>query len=164
MCHRGTKYIVLPPWLNSWLTLRVQLLPLLLLSLTIHSWLALFLHTPSPLTLACLPPGVVSYLLLFLLCLSLHPAVSAFLSRREKAVTLSLLSWLALILSTSHCLVSGWESLALVSCLPSPHQLALLPPCLILALQIPLALPWIRRKLVNVRRGHVYRGLYERKL
>ena len=30
--------------------------------------------------------------------------------------------------------------------------------------QLPLSLPWIRRKLVAVRRGHVYRGIYEQKL
>jgi predicted dinucleotide-binding enzyme len=133
---RGTKYIVLPGWLLAWHALRLQLLPILLLSLTIHAWLVLFLHRPGPLTLACLPPGVVAHLLLLLLSLSLHPAIASFLSRREKAVTLSVLSWLALLLSTAHCLVSGWDRLAAVSCLPSPHQLALLPPCLTLALQV----------------------------
>jgi len=161
---RGTKYIILPPWLCSWTKLRVQLFPLLLLSLTIHAWLALFLHNPGPLTQACLPPGVVSHLFLLLLTLSLHPAISSFLSRREKSVLLSTLSWLSLFLSTAHTIISGWDRLAIISCLPSSHQLALLPPCLTLALQLPLSLPWIRRKLVAVRRGHVYRGIYEQKL
>ena len=151
---RGTKYIILPPWLCSWTKLRVQLFPLLLLSLTIHAWLALFLHDHGPLTQACLPPGVVSHLFLLLLTLSLHPAISSFLSRREKSVLLSTLSWLSLFLSTAHTIISGWDRLAIISCLPSSHQvsfkmfltlkirsifqLALLPPCLTLALQVNL--------------------------
>ena len=31
-------------------------------------------------------------------------------------------------------------------------------------IQAPLMLPWIRRKLINIRRGHVYRGIYEQKI
>ena len=122
---RGTKYIILPPWLVSWTKLRVQLFPLLLLSLTIHAWLALFLHNPGPLTKACLPPGVVSHLFLLLLTLSLHPAISSFLSRREKSVLLSSFSWLSLLLSTAHTIISGWDRLAIISCLPSSHQVSI---------------------------------------
>ena len=195
---RGTKYIILPPWLCSWTKLRVQLFPLLLLSLTIHAWLALFLHNPRPLTQACLPPGVVSHLFLLLLTLSLHPAISSFLSRREKSVLLSTLSWLSLFLSTAHTIISGWDRLAIISCLPSSHQVSFkmfltlkirsifsacpstslshssssgksaqnpgLPFLTPFPHQLPLSLPWIRRKLVAVRRGHVYRGIYEQKL
>ena len=57
--------------------------------------------------------------------------------------------------------MSGWEA---VGCLPSPHQLGLLPPGLALLLPLPLTLPWIRTKLTNIQRGHIYRGLYERKI
>ena len=57
--------------------------------------------------------------------------------------------------------MSGWEA---VGCLPSPHQLGLLPPGLALLLHLPLTLPWIRTKLTNIQRGHIYRGLYERKI
>ena len=159
---RGTKSIPLPNWLSSWLKLRPQLFPFLLLSIFLHSWLGLFL--PVKTSLASLPPGVFSQLLLLLLTLSLHPSFSSFPSRKEKGLLLSFISWSSIILSTLHTLLAGWSTLATFSCLPSPQQIALLPPCLTLGLQLPLVLPWIRRKLVDVRRGHVYRGIYERKL
>ena len=161
---RGTKYITLPPWLLAWTALRIKLFPLLFISLLSHGWLALFLNTSSAASLSCLPPGVLSYHFLLLLCLSLHPAISSFMSRQEKTVTMSLLSWSALILSTMHCIMSGWNKLAFVECLPSSHQLSLILPTITIFLQIPLMLPWMRKKLVNIQRGHVYRGIYERKL
>ena len=161
---RGTKYINLPRWLLTWTALRIKLFPLLLISLLSHGWLALFLHNSSPSSLACLPPGVLSHLLLLLLCLSLHPAISSFMSRQEKTLTLSFLSWSALLLSTMHCIMSGWNKLAFMDCLPSSHQLSLILPTITIFLQIPLMLPWIRKKLLNIQRGHVYRGIYERKL
>ena len=162
---RGTKYISLPLWLTSWTDLRIKLFPLIFVSLITHGWLALFFSSSSnSSSLSCLPPGVISYLCLLLLCLSLHPAISSFLSRQERTVTTSFLSWTALLLSTAHCIMSGWNKLALMQCLPSPHQLSLFPPTATLFLQVPLMLPWIRRKLINIRRGHVYRGIYERKM
>ena len=162
---RGTKYIILPPWLLAWTDLRIKLFPLLFISLLSHGWLALFLSNNSSVSsLSSLPPGVLSYLSLLFLCLSLHPAISSFMSRYEKTVTVSLLSWSALLLSTMHCIMSGWDKLAFMECLPSSHQLSLILPTITIFLQIPLMLPWIRKKLVNIQRGHVYRGIYERKL
>ena len=161
---RGTKYINLPPWLLTWIALRTKLFPLLFISLLSHGWLALFLHNSTSSSLACLPPGVLSYIFLLLLCLSLHPAISSFMSRQEKTLSMSFLSWSSLILSTMHCIMSGWNRLAFMECLPSPHQLSLILPTITIFLQIPLMLPWIRKKLLNIQRGHVYKGIYERKL
>ena len=44
---RGTKYIILPPWLMVWTSLRIKLFPLLFISLLNHGWLALFLTNTS---------------------------------------------------------------------------------------------------------------------
>ena len=185
---RGTKYTTSPGWLNTWTTsLRLRLYPLALVSLTTHAWLATFLPATSRVSL---PPGVPAYLALLLLCLSLHPVISSMMSRQEKLVTTSSLSWTSLILATTHALMSSWSSLTSLQCLPSPHQISLILPSLTIFLQVvrlsdtniyylnifnknqinicsrqaPLMLPWIRKKLVHIRRGHVYRGVYERKM
>lgn len=52
---RGTKYTCIPTWLDTWsYNIRCKLYPLLLVSITLHGWLALFLpHT----SVASLPPG-----------------------------------------------------------------------------------------------------------
>ena len=93
---------------------------------------------------------------------------------------MSVLTWTSLLLATVHAVMADMAALARVSCLPSPHQLSLLLPVLTIFLQVrkhsrvgrchddiiqaPLMLPWIRRKLINIRRGHVYRGIYEQKI
>ena len=54
---RGTKYTTLPSWLETWTHLRTKLFPLLLASLIVHSWLAIFLPNKS---VASLPPGKIN--------------------------------------------------------------------------------------------------------
>ena len=175
---RGTKYTLTPRWLNSWTSsLRLRLYPLILVSLTTHAWLATFLPTT---TRSCLPAGVPAYLALLLLTLSLHPVISSLMSSHEKVLTCSVLSWTSLLLGTAHTLMSDWDNLTSFQCLPSPHQISLILPSITIFLQVlflisqfsinsafgqaPLMLPWIRQKLVQLRRGHVYRGIYERKI
>ena len=52
---RGTKYTCIPTWLDTWTShIRCKLYPLLLVSITLHAWLALFLPHKS---VASLPPG-----------------------------------------------------------------------------------------------------------
>ena len=52
---RGTKYMSIPSWLNTWaFELHTKLHPLLFVSLTLHGWLAIFLPNSSE---ASLPPG-----------------------------------------------------------------------------------------------------------
>ena len=77
---RGTKYIPLPRWLEVSTThLGPRLLPLQLVSVSLHGWMAIFLSSSS--SVASLPPGVTAYLASLLLCLSLHPAISSLMSR-----------------------------------------------------------------------------------
>ena len=58
------------------------------------------------------------------------------ISRRERSVTVSVLTWASLLLSTVHAVMADWAALAQVSCLPSPHQLSLLLPVLTIFLQV----------------------------
>ena len=133
---RGTKYTVSPRWLVCWTTsLRLRLYPLVLVSLTTHAWLATFL---PPTTRASLPAGVPAYLALLLLCLSLHPVISSLMSRQEKLVTSSCLSWTSLLLATTHALMSDWDNLTAFHCLPSPHQVSLILPSVTIFLQVIL--------------------------
>ena len=81
---RGTKYIPLPRWLEVTTThLGPRLLPLQLVSVSLHGWMAIFLSSSSSSSssVASLPPGVTAYLASLLLCLSLHPAISSLMSR-----------------------------------------------------------------------------------
>ena len=131
---RGTKYTAVPAWLETWTTsLRLRLYPLVLVSLTTHTWLATFLTTTSTVSL---PPGVPAYLAILLLCLSLHPVISSLMSRQEKLVTTSSLSWAGLILATTHALMSSWASLTSLQCLPSAHQISLILPSTTIFLQV----------------------------
>ena len=131
---RGTKYTAVPAWLETWTTsLRLRLYPLVLVSLTTHTWLATFLTTTSTVSL---PPGVPAYLAILLLCLSLHPVISSLMSRQEKLVTTSSLSWAGLILATTHALMSSWATLTSLQCLPSAHQISLILPSTTIFLQV----------------------------
>ena len=131
---RGTKYTVIPAWLDTWTSsLKLRLYPLVLVSLTTHTWLATFLPNTS---VVSLPPGVPAYLAILLLCLSIHPVISSMMSRQEKLVTISTLSWSSLILATTHALMSSWSSLTSLQCLPSPHQISLILPSLTIFLQV----------------------------
>ena len=131
---RGTKYTATPAWLNTWTSsLRLRLYPLALVSLTTHAWLATFLPNTSTVSL---PPGVPAYLALLLLCLSLHPVISSMMSSQEKLFTSSSLSWASLLLATTHALMSSWDSLTSLQCLPSPHQISLILPSLTIFLQV----------------------------
>ena len=58
------------------------------------------------------------------------------ISRHEKSVSVSVLTWASLLLSTVHAVMSDWASLATVHCLPSPHQISLLLPVLTIFLQV----------------------------
>ena len=79
---RGTKYIPLPRWLEVTTThLGPRLLPLQLVSVSLHGWMAIFLSSSSSSSVASLPPGVTAYLASLLLWLSLHPAISSLMSR-----------------------------------------------------------------------------------
>ena len=81
---RGTKYIPLPRWLEVTTThLGPRLLPLQLVSVSLHGWMAIFLSSSSSSSslVASLPPGVTAYLASLVLCLSLHPAISSLMSR-----------------------------------------------------------------------------------
>ena len=131
---RGTKYTATPAWLDTWTSsLRLRLYPLALVSLTTHAWLATFLPNTSTVSL---PPGVPAYLALLLLCLSLHPVISSMMSSQEKLFTSSSLSWTSLLLATTHALMSSWNSLTSLQCLPSPHQISLILPSLTIFLQV----------------------------
>ena len=81
-------------------------------------------------------PGVTSYLCILLLCLSQHPAVSSLMSRHERTVTSTILTWTSLILSTVHAIMADWDTLVTIQCLPSPHQISLLLPVFTIFLQV----------------------------
>ena len=131
---RGTKYTCVPSWLATWSThVKYKLYPLMLVSLTLHAWLSLFLPHE---TVASLPAGVMAYLATFVMCISLHPMVSSMMSRYERSVTQSALTWCSLLLASVHAVMSDWSHLTSVECLPSPHQISLVPPVLTIFLQV----------------------------
>ena len=82
--------------------------------------------------------GVSAYLCTSLLCLTLHPSISSLMSRRERTLALSALSWTSLILSTVHAVMADWETLATIKCLPSTHQISILLPVLTIFMQVVL--------------------------
>ncbi|XP_023339490.1 metalloreductase STEAP4 [Eurytemora carolleeae] len=155
---RGTKYLQLPNWLVRWKELTSKLLPMILFSTVVHSWLSIFLQTYSR---SSLPAGIISYIFLVLVVLLLLPVVK--LSRTELNLFFSVLSWLSLLLAYTHTVLARWQDLTRLTCVPSIFQLSILLPSLSIPAHIPLILPWIRRKVMNIRNGHVYSGIYYQK-
>ena len=130
---RGTKYAPLPRWLAAWAGLGGRVVVLVVPGLLLHSWAAPLLPRPR---LAALPPGVAAQLALLLLGACLHPATRRWLSRRERQVAGAGLGWAGLVLASLHAVMSDWAGLAVLHCLPSPHQLALLLPTATIFLQV----------------------------
>jgi len=185
---RGTKYSEFPAWLDNWLKMRKQFGVFMLFSASIHACFYVLLMgpwipqvtIPSPLegswdwgnpmiisgaevqkdlkSNIWIGAGVIAYFVAVVLGVTSLPSVSTSLSWREFRMIQSLLGWLCLLLSITHCAVNGWKNIFVFKyCFfPGAEQLPLLPCALTILLKIPLLFPWIDSRLTQIRQGKVF--------
>ena len=188
---RGTKYSVFPGWLDAWLRIRKQLGLLMLLSASVHATFYTLLYSPTydlvtiPRALNMtwdwgtmtrvtgeehrismrkslyLGAGVIGYFVAVILGITSLPSVSSALSWREFRFIQSKLGWLCLLLSTLHCLASGWKKILVFDdCIfPGSTLTPLILPALTIILKLPLLLPCVDRRLTEIRIGKTFTRL-----
>ena len=102
--------------------------------------------------------GIIAYFVAVVLGVTSLPSVSSSLSWKEFRLLQSCLGWLCLLLSTTHCAVLGWSSLIQLrySFFLSSTQLPLILPAITILLKIPLLVPFIDRRLTQIRQGKVF--------
>ena len=105
--------------------------------------------------------GVIGYFVAVILGITSLPSVSSSLSWREFRFIQSKLGWLCLLLSTVHCLVSGWRKLLVFDdCIfPGSKLTPLILPALTIILKLPLLLPCVDRRLTEIRIGKTFTRL-----
>ena len=105
--------------------------------------------------------GVIGYFVAIILGITSLPSVSSSLSWREFRFIQSKLGWLCLLLSTVHCLASGWKKLLVFDdCIfPGSKLTPLILPALTIILKLPLLLPCVDRRLTEIRIGKTFTRL-----
>ena len=177
-----------PGWLDAWLRIRKQLGLLMLLSASVHATFYTLLYSPKhdlvtiPRALNMtwdwdnmtrvtgeehrismrkslyLGAGVIGYFVAVILGITSLPSVSSALSWREFRFIQSKLGWLCLLLSTLHCLASGWKKILVFDdCIfPGSTLTPLILPALTIILKLPLLLPCVDRRLTEIRIGKTF--------
>ncbi|XP_041056233.1 metalloreductase STEAP3-like isoform X1 [Carcharodon carcharias] len=101
--------------------------------------------------------GILAIGVLSLLAVTSLPSVAGSLNWREFSFIQSRLGYAALVISTLHTLTFGWckafESAQYKFYLPPTFTIALIVPCIVLLAKVYLFLPFVNRKLTQIRRG-----------
>ncbi|TRY85050.1 hypothetical protein DNTS_009550 [Danionella cerebrum] len=180
----GTRYRRFPPWLDGWLESRKQLGLLSFFYGCIHVLYSLCLPMRRSERYLLLNMayqqvhanvenswndeevwrvemyvsfGIMALGLLSLLALTSIPSVHQALNWREFSFIQSTLGYIALLISTFHTLLFGWqrafEKESYRFYLPPNFVLALILPITVITGKIILMLPCVSRKLKRIRRG-----------
>ncbi|XP_031414194.1 metalloreductase STEAP3 isoform X2 [Clupea harengus] len=181
---RGTKYRRFPEWLDRWLQARKQMGLLAFLCAALHAVYSLCLPMRRSARYKMLDAafrqvkegravswveeevwrmelyvsaGILALGLLSLLAVASLPSVGNSLNWREFTFIQSRLGYTALLMSTLHTLLFGWDRAFQPSqyhfYLPPTFMLALTLPCAVLLCRLALALPCVARRLARIRRG-----------
>ena len=185
---RGTKYSQFPNWLDDWLKMRKQFGVFMLFSASMHACFYLLLFEPwfgkvkiptieddhwnwekvqSVLTPAkshgiqlnmLLGAGIIAYFTAMVLGVTSLPSVSLSLSWKEFRLIQSFLGWLCLLLSTAHCVLTGWARLIMFKdCIfLSSQQVPLILPAITILLKLPLLIPFVDKRLTQIRQGKLF--------
>ncbi|XP_042570518.1 metalloreductase STEAP2-like [Cyprinus carpio] len=182
----GTKYRRFPPWLEGWLESRKQLgllsfffgcihvlyslcLPMrrserYLMLKTSHNNISVHANIENSWNEEevwrvemYLSFGIMGLGLLSLLAVTSIPSVHNALNWREFSFIQSTLGYIALLISTFHALLFGWQRAFLEDSyrfyMPPNFVLALVLPVTVIVGKVVLLLPCVSRKLKRIRRG-----------